>query len=150
MSLESSFLTAYRGKFTSALRWGQLTQLWDTLRSRANNGWYIYAVGESPPTRPSSPGEVAVFIDEMDTMLRREHREDYCGIVYADDLAKPSFVKIYDPNNLGNVCGPGPRGAPPPLPGWILSTIAPEDLHATVAVPGNRRRWWQRLFHDSA
>jgi hypothetical protein len=33
----------------------------------------------------------------------------------------------------------------PPLPGWILSRIAPADLQA-AALPGNRRRWWQRLF----
>ncbi|MCK7500047.1 MAG: hypothetical protein MZW92_64195 [Comamonadaceae bacterium] len=39
-----------------------------------------------------------------DDLLRKEHREDYCGIVYADDLRPAdACVKIYDPNNLGVV-----------------------------------------------
>jgi hypothetical protein len=72
-----------------------------------------------------------------------EHREDYCGIVYADDLRTPTFVKIYDPNNLGVVCG---FSDAPPLPGWVMSLIPPVDLPSTRPLPKNRRRWWSRLF----
>ena len=73
----------------------------------------------------------------------KEHEEDYCGIVYADDLQQPSFIKIYDPHNLGVSCGYSEN---PPLPGWIMSQIAPCDLPAAQALTGTRRRWWQRLF----
>jgi hypothetical protein len=139
---EQRFRQAFRGSFTSALRWHHLDALWGRLRERADHGWYIYAVGEAPPAEPADATGLNTFIDEIDRLLRDEHEEDYCGIVYADDLREPSFVKIYDPNNLGVSCG---YSTNPPLPGWLLTRMQPFDLHAQVA-PNNRRRWWQRLF----
>lgn len=141
MSSENPYLAAFRGSFTSALRWPQLDALWQRLRSDAA-GWYVYAVGEAPPAQPSSAAELRRFIDHVDRLLRAEHDEDYCGIVYADDLAAPRMVKIYDPNNLGVSCGYSDN---PPLPGWVLSRLQPVDLEATRP-PAGRRRWWQRLF----
>jgi hypothetical protein len=75
--------------------------------------------------------------------LRAEHDEDYCGIVYADNLQQPGMVKIYDPNNLGVSCG---YSETPPLPGWVLSRILPVDLQVTQVLPKNRQRWWRRLL----
>ncbi|HHH38031.1 MAG TPA: hypothetical protein ENK50_00435 [Sedimenticola sp.] len=138
-----AYLEAFRGSFTSALRWHQLDDLWSALRGRSSAGWYIYAVGEAPPERPASREQLLRFIDEIDILLRREHDEDYCGIVYADDLEAPSFIKIYDPNNLGVSCGYSDN---PPLPGWVLSTSRPCDLMSDAVLPGNRKRWWRRLF----
>jgi hypothetical protein len=137
------FLAAFRGSFTSALRWHQLDALWERMRERAGAGWYVYAVGEPPPSEPSDEGRVIRFIEEIDKLLREEHTEDYCGIVYADDLQDPAFLKIYDPNNLGVSCGYSDN---PPLPGWIMSLLPPVDLPASQVVPKGRRRWWQRLF----
>ena len=136
------FLRAFRGSFTSALRWPQLDELWLRVRERAGAGWYIYAVGEPPPTAPTDAEGVLSFVTEIDKLLRAEHDEDYCGIVYADEPRAPIFIKIYDPNNLGVSCGSSTN---PPLPGWIMSQIPPVDLPSTRA-PLNRRNWWQRLF----
>ncbi len=138
-----AFLRAFRGSFTSALRWHQLDALWEVLRADADGGWYLYAVGEPPPEAPADAVQVCRFIEEIDALLRREHDEDYCGIVYADDRERPAFVKIYDPNNLGVVCGFSDN---PPLPGWIMSKLRPADLPAAQLAPRNRRRWWQGLF----
>ena len=44
------FLIAFRGSFTSALRWSDLDALWLRLRADAGGGWYLYAIGEPPPT----------------------------------------------------------------------------------------------------
>ena len=138
------FLDAYRGRFTNILRWHQLDELWARLRQRSDAGWYIYAVGEEVPAQPATDTEFNTFLTEVDTLLRGEHDEDYCGIVYVDDKQAPTLVKIYDPHNLGAVCGSS--GAPPPLPGWVLSLLPPEDLNAAFPPPARRRRWWQRLF----
>jgi hypothetical protein len=138
---DGAFLDAFRGSFTSALRWPQLDALWDGVRA-APDGWYLYAIGEPPPRTAAAPAEVLRFVDEIDALLRREHDEDYCGIVYADDLRTPAMIKIYDPNNLGVSCG---FSANPPLPGWVLSRMPPGDLTALRA-PAGRRRWWRRLF----
>ena len=137
------FRAAFKDSFTGVLRWEQLDELWQRLRDDAAGDWYIYAVGEVPPSETVSETELLRFIEEIDALLRKEHDEDYCGIVYVDDKSAPSFVKIFDPHNLGVSCGYSDN---PPLPGWILSKLPPADLQAPMPQPGNRRRWWQRLF----
>lgn len=143
MSDKENFLQAFRGSFTSTLRWHHLDAFWEVLRSDAAGQWYIYAVGEQPPAMPVDAETFKIFIDKLDLLLRKEHDEAYCGIVYADDLKTPSFVKIYDPNNLGVSCGYSDN---PPLPGWILSKIPPVDLPAAQILPKNRKRWWRTMF----
>lgn len=137
-----SFNEAFRGKFYGVLRWPQLDELWEVLRNDAGSDWYLYAVGTQPPTETVTADKLIEFIAEIDVLLRREHGEDYCGVVYTDSFDQPSFVKIFDPNNLGVSCGFSDN---PPPPGWILSKLAPTDIKAPT-LPGNRRRWWQRLF----
>jgi hypothetical protein len=137
------FYRAFRGGFSSMLRWHELDALWAVLRQQADAGWYIYAIGEALPEAPADADAVEKFITEMDRLLREEHEEDYCGIVYADDREDPSFIKIYDPHNLGVVCGSSTN---PPLPGWVLSKLPPRALEQGIPKPMNRRRWWQRLW----
>ena len=138
----SDYQTAFSGSFTSALRWHHLDALWDEVRQRPD-GWYVYALGTIPPDKQASETELLHFISAIDQLLRAEHDEKYCGIVYADDLKQPRMIKIYDPNNLGVSCGYSDN---PPLPGWVLSRIAPVDLQAAVVMQNNRKRWWQRIF----
>lgn len=139
---QDEFLTHFRSGFTSTLRWHQFDRLWELLRTQNPEGWYIYAVGEAPPETRCTAAQFFKFLEEMAVLLRREHDEDYCGIVYADNLSRPSFVKIFDPNNLGVSCGYSDN---PPLPGWILSRIRPVDL-AAATQSASRKRWWRRLF----
>jgi hypothetical protein len=137
------FRSAFRGNFTGILHWQQLDDLWKTIKQAGENQWYIYAIGEAVPEHPVSHTELVKFIDEIDELLHKEHEEDYCGIVYVDNKQHPGFIKVFDPNNLGVVCGFSDN---PPLPGWILSTIKPEALEDMRPLPGNRRRWWNRLW----
>ena len=139
------FIQAFRGYFRNMLRWDDLDRLWATIRAaETDNAWYIYAVGEQPPSQAATSGQLEDFLSELDELLHREHEEDYCGIVYADAPEAPSFIKVYDPHNLGSVCGSS--SLPPPFPGWILSKLPPVDLNVAIPPPMNRRRWWQRLF----
>ena len=138
------FLERYRGYCRNLLEWADLDGLWQRLHE-SDEPWYVYAIGEEPPSRPLDGEALRRFITEVDALLRKEHDESYCGIVYVDNPQAPSLVKIYDPNNLGSVCGPG--FGPPPLPGWVLSILPPVDLRAAFPLPENRRRWWRRLFN---
>ena len=140
---EEAFRAAFKGRFENVLRWEQLDSLWDTVIAAADAGWHIYAVGEPPPVEPSPGEQVRLFLAEIDVLLRKEHGEDYCGIVFTDSMQSPTFIKIFDPNNLGVSCGFSDN---PPLPGWVLSRLAPADLEAVAPLPGNRRRWWRRLL----
>lgn len=139
----SEFYRRFRGAFFGILRWQQLDELWEIIRARADAGWYIYAIGEEVPQQTASAAQVKTFIGEVDQLLRKEHQEDYCGVVYVDNKTEPTFIKIYDPNNLGVVCGFSDN---PPLPGWVLSLIKPELLDENTFLSQSRRRWWKSLF----
>lgn len=143
INVQNEYLGAFRGRFVSLMRWPQLDEFWDILRGFADDGWYIYHVGHEVPTAPVEKDKLLRFIDEIDVLLRKEHEEDYCGIVYTDSNTEPSYIKIFDPHNLGVTCGFSEK---PPLPGWILSRIPPIELEEALYPPGNRRKWWQRIF----
>jgi hypothetical protein len=144
MSIKEAYVEAFRGNFTSTMRWPDLDEFWKILKRQADDHWYIYAVGEVPPEKTSDKSQLLNFIDSIDELLHREHDEDYCGIVYVDNKETPGFIKIFDPNNLGVTCGFSDN---PPLPGWILSRIQPVELEEALNPPKNRQRWWQQLFN---
>ncbi|MDQ1362452.1 MAG: hypothetical protein QG652_312 [Pseudomonadota bacterium] len=137
------YVAAFRGRFSSLLRWDDLTVFWNTLRSQADDSWYIYHVGDEVPVSTTGKDQLLKFITEMDALLRAEHDEDYCAIVYADDHQHPAFIKIFDPHNLGVSCGYSEN---PPLPGWVMSKMPPINLENALRPSNNRRRWWQKIF----
>lgn len=139
----TDFLAKFNGTYSGILRWPQLDELWTVLRADAHGGWYLYAVGEAPPIQPSTAAAVERFITELDLLLRREYQEEHCGLVYVDDILQPCLVKIFDPHHLGVSCGFSNN---PPLPGWVMSKIAPVDLQIAGQLSLQRKRWWQRLL----
>lgn len=143
----TEFHRLYTGRVWSVLAWDQLTALWQRIDPAA--GWYLQAVGVAPaPTivKAADAATVSAFIERIDALLRADHHEPYCGIVYADDLENPRLIKIYDPNNLGSSCGSSKN---PPGPGWVMSRVKPEPIIASRPAPENRKRWWQALLGDS-
>ena len=156
----AEFQQLYTGRLWSVLGWDQLTAFWQHIDPAA--GWYVHAFGLAHPrsglsgthgvaapalgVTPASPERIVAFIAAIDALLRAEHRESYCGIVYADDLENPRLIKIFDPNNLGSSCGSSKH---PPGPGWIMSRLPPEGLGVEKPAPAGRQRWWRELFPDS-
>lgn len=143
MNSGDAFYQAFRGSFSSLLSWQQLDEFWEIVRREAAAGWYLYAIGTPVPTHPAPPEDVFKFIREVNALLRNEHYEDYCGIVYADNKQDPALIKIFDPNHLGSSCG---HGGQPPLPGWIMSLIPPQPLESKRPLPAGRLRWWNDLW----
>ncbi len=139
---DSEYCRSFFGRFTAIRQWDDLAIFWDVLRQQPD-GWYVYAPGEVPPDTPASKEKLLTFVLEVDALLRRDHHEDYCNIVYVDHREKPEFIKIYDPNNLGVTCGFSDN---PPLPGWALSRLAPIDLPSAMPQPAGRKRWWKKMF----
>jgi hypothetical protein len=140
----TEFERLYTGRVWSVMGWDQLAEFWKRIDPAA--GWYLLAAGAAPVSRPADAAAVAGFIEQIDKLLREDHRESYCGIVYADNLENPRLIKIYDPNNLGSSCGSSKN---PPGPGWIMSRELPDETLSRVSVPESRKRWWQRLRGDS-
>jgi hypothetical protein len=143
MSSRDTFYQAFRGNFSSLLSWQQLDEFWEVLRRKADAGWYIYAIGTPVPAQPSPAEDVVKFLIEVGALLRKEHYEDYCGIVYTDSKQDPTLVKIFDPDNLGVSRGFSNH---PPLPGWILSRIPPQPPETRRPLPAGRLRWWEKLW----
>lgn len=144
MDTPTPFMVGFKGYFKSILKWDDFDRFWAGLSQNPSADWYIYAIGSPPPQQCASTTQLGEFIHSMTSLLHQEHHERYCGIVYVDDLENPQFIKIYDPNNLGSVCGCS--SLPPPLPGWVLSKSVPMELHTDIAQTGSRRRWWERIF----
>lgn len=146
---KDEYQIAFKSKFYGVLKWDQLDDLWKKVKKSKKEGWYIYAIGEEPPIEQTSGKALVDIIDEINALLRREHDEEYCGIVYTDKLTTPSFIKVFDPNNVGTSCS---IAKTPPLPGWTISKLPPTDLTLT-ATPmkqtAKRKRWWDKMFSKS-
>lgn len=140
--MSQEFLQRMDGTFYGMLKWADLDALW--ARVRANpEGWYVSLVGVEPAQQAMTTAALDTFVGEVDSLLRREHEYDYCGIVYVDDPEQPAFIKIFDPHNLGSSCGSSGVRIPPR---WVLSRIPPALIVDEAPLPGSRRRWWQKIF----
>lgn len=139
---ESAFEQKFKGLLYGVLQWHDLDALWQRVLADPE-GWYASLTGTPPPEQTLSVADLKQFIGEVDALLHREHEEKYCGIVYADDLKQPSFIKIYDPHNLGSSCGVH-TGAHPPR--WLLSRQLPVLIVDNAPLPNARKRWWQAIF----
>lgn len=142
----SEFDRSFNGLLYSVMRWDQLTVFWQKVDADA--GWYLYAVGQEVPKQPSTADKVQQFTRDLDDLLRRDHHEDYCAIVYADNLDAPNFIKIYDPNHLGSSCGSSSTKSSV-LPGWIMSLTPPRELETSSVVTSQRKRWWQTFLGET-
>ena len=138
----SAFAQQLNGNFLGMLQWQQLDDLWRRVRAEPQ-GWYASQVGEAVPEAPMDAEALNRFVDEADALLRREHQQDFCGIVFADRREQPAFIKIYDPHNLGSFCSCSSAPVPPR---WVLSRIQPERIEDDAPLPVSRRSWWQRLL----
>jgi hypothetical protein len=141
------FRQTFYGYFSGIKTWDDLAAFSDQLKEVADDNWYVYETSSAVPTRTISRSSFIEFINEADRYLHEHHDEDYCGIVYVDNLENPAFIKIYDPNNLGVVCGFSDN---PPLPKWSVSRLQPADLNATTKKPQRGWKKWLGNFLTTA
>jgi len=139
-TISQEFLERYKGCFTNMLRWHQVEQLWQVLKSQQEKNWYLYSTNKPAPIEVATHEELITYIQDVDTQIRELHKYDYCGIVYVDEPDSPNLIKIYHPKNLGASCGSSGNR---PIPGWILSTMLPVDL--TVEQDADDTSNWNRF-----
>lgn len=140
--MSQDFLNRMDGTFRGMLKWADLDALWVGVRANPE-GWYVSLIGVEPVQQTMTADALDTFINEVDSLLRREHDYHYCGIVFADDPDHPAFIKIYDPHNLGHSCGSSGMRI---TPRWVLSRIPPSLIVDEVPLPNSRRRWWHNIF----
>ena len=123
----SDYKSAINGRFSGILRWPQFDELWHELEQNPE-GWHVYEPEKSePPKEPFSAQEMKEFLASTKSYLLELCTDDFCGAVYADHIAAPTFIKIYNPRLMGG-CGMGRA----PLPQWIISRMVPVSLLDTA------------------
>lgn len=120
----SSYFEEFQSRFIGIMQLDDCDALLQRLIDNPDN-WYLYDTEDEVPTQTLESELFAQSIQQIKAILDEEHKERYCGIVYTDDLKQPNFVKVFHPNNLGKVCGSSEN---PPMPKWLISKTAPEDV----------------------
>jgi len=120
----SDYFDKFQGRFIGIMQWDDCHALLQKLINQPN-GWYLYDTLEVAPDKTINVDDFINQINTIKDILTSEHQERYCGIVYANDLDNPTFVKIFHPNNLGKSCGSSEH---PPIPQWLLSKTKPKDV----------------------
>ncbi len=139
MNNSHPYKVASLGFLKGVKHWHEFDTFWEKLETLNDGQWYLYDTHKTPPTTTINETDFLTFLTYTNQLLHEKHNEEYCGIVYVDDIEKPTFIKIYDPADLGVVCGFSDN---PPLPGWILSKIKPCDLHKPEPISV-----WKKYLH---
>ncbi|GAA0399489.1 hypothetical protein GCM10009133_05360 [Cocleimonas flava] len=139
----TDFLALFKSKFYGVLKWHQLDHIWDVVKADSDEEWYIYETDKTVPEKPMLEKDLITYIEKIDLSLRAEHKEDYCGIVYADNLEKPNFIKVFDPKGLGSSCS---IAKTPPLPKWTITKSKPQNLQVKDKPENQPKRWLGKLF----
>jgi len=137
------YLTAFQGRFIGIMQWNDCNVLLEKLITKPADNWYLYDTLSPVPQTTMSADKLVKNLTKIHNILKTEHQERYCGIVYADDLNNPSFVKIFHPNNLGKTCGSSEH---PPIPQWLLSKTKPVDIMEKFAPAPKNKNFVSKFF----
>ena len=86
---DNPYKSAFYGYFKGIKSWNDLAAFWQHLSQLADDQWFVYDTSQLPPIAPLSAQAFKDFIQEADDYLRSNHDEDYCGIVYVDNIESP-------------------------------------------------------------
>ena len=139
----------FSGRLVGLLQWPQFERLWQWLADNPE-GWYVRDFkARELPASPMPAEEFRRFLQETEAFLRRRHREEYCGFLYADDAESPVFIKVFDPRKMGSACGCGGKV----VPRWTISRMPPVPLEDETGEDGEsegragaRPSFFSRLF----
>ncbi len=140
---EQTYKELFKSKFYGVLRWNQLDDVWQFIFDNKSQGWYVYQTIKNAPQKKLYDDQLELLIRLIDEDLRQQHDEDYCGVVYVDSLDAPTFIKVFDPKNMGTSCSVGGKS---PLPEWIISLMPPTDLNEEEKPNIKSKRWFGNLF----
>ena len=120
------YFQKFKGRFVGIMQLDDCDQLLQTLINLPND-WFVYDTLQAMPSKCLDADDFVKKVKQINSIVDEEHDERYCGIVYADDIKNPTFVKIFHPKNLGKTCGSSEN---PPMPQWLISKEEPMDVVA--------------------
>lgn len=138
----------FSGRLVGLLQWDQFERLWQWLAANPE-GWYVRDFSSSRLPEDPMPAEAfRDFLAKAEDFLRRRHREEYCGFLYADHAEAPVFIKVFDPRKMGSACGCSGRI----VPRWTISRMHPQpvpgvdDTEQPESGTASRMSFLRRLF----
>ena len=136
---DTQFWRAWQGRFQGVLSWDDFDALLQLL-AQGGGAWFVWDMEGVVPQRPASQGALAAVLEAVREMNAPVRARSYCGTVYADDPGAPSFVKAFDPYQMGATCGSSGERI---MPRFVFSMIRPEPLPAPEPAP--EPGFWRRL-----
>ncbi|CAB9543292.1 hypothetical protein [uncultured Gammaproteobacteria bacterium] len=136
------YLAQFQDRFIGIMQWEDCHALFEKLSNNPND-WYLYNTSKVVPKTVVNANDFLNAINNIKKVIKSEHQERYCGIVYTNDLNNPDFVKIFHPNNLGKSCGSSEN---PPIPQWLLSKIKPIDIIKRFDLPSEKKGFISKYF----
>lgn len=120
---DTAFWQTYQGKFAGVPTWAGFDRFWGAF-AQTGGAWFVFDPAGDAPTAPVADFAAALAEARACVEDVRKQRA-YCGTIFADDLAAPGFVKVFDPWKMGGVCGGSGERV---MPRWLFSRIAPDAL----------------------
>lgn len=134
------FIDKFHKRYIGIMQWDDFEGFWQGLKNQTQD-WFLYDTNTPPPRKISE--NIKQTLDNIHKIIKEEHQERYCGLIFTDDLKTPTLVKIFHPNNLGKSCGSSEY---PALPRWILSKIPPIDIIKEFGTPPEPKNLLKRIF----
>ncbi len=119
---DTPFWRAYQARASGLLNWPDVDSLWQLLAARPEN-WFVYDLDKPPPGAPLLAADFAAFLPAAEALVNARRDRSHSGAIYIDNRETPSFIKIFDPTNMGTSCG-GDHDMI--FPRYILSKLKPD------------------------
>jgi hypothetical protein len=142
---DTAFWRAYDGSFSGILKWQDVDRFWAYLAQNPE-GWHVFDPDGDAPDMPMTKTEFARFLTQAKALVNSRRERSLSGAIYVDNMAEPTFAKIFDPVNMGSACNvSGTRT----MPRWVVSRIKPDAL-PKVMEPLSKPGLFGRLVGRSA
>lgn len=129
----------YTAPAKGILRWSDMEALWASLEN-SDHAWFVYDLNGDAPETPLDEATLHTAVQAARDVVNTGHDKECSGAVYVDNLANPTYIKVFDPLNMGTACGCSGVAI---MPRWIISLSKPDRL--PPAPPVEKLGLWARL-----
>jgi len=123
---DTAYWRAYQGRASGLIDWKDVDALWPLLGAQPE-GWFVYDLEATPPVAPMPAPDFTAFLPQAEALVNERRDRSHSGAIYIDSREAPSFIKIFDPTNMGTSCGGDHEMI---FPRYILSKTKPDSRPA--------------------
>lgn len=139
---DTPFWRLYQGRFAGFPTWPMFDRFWPVLEASGGD-WYILDLDSGElPEAPASATEFSALLAGVQAMYAPARARSFCGVVFADDAAAPTLVKLFDPWKMGASCGSSGERI---LPRYVLSRVRPDALPVVEAPVAPKKGLFARM-----